>query len=85
MDNGLLNLFLVDDETSLLENLVAVELCRRYGKENVSYYNASNEIDFIVADERLAIQVSYSVADKATPDRELAPSKSSQRDIKTGT
>lgn len=32
VDNGLLNLFLMNSETSLLENMVAVELCRRFGK-----------------------------------------------------
>jgi len=73
VDNGLLNLFLIDDETSLLENLVAVELCRRYGKDNVSYYNASNEIDFVVAEHKLAIQVSYDIADNATRNRETTP------------
>ena len=33
IDNGLLNLFLTNPDTSLLENMVAIELCRRYGKE----------------------------------------------------
>ena len=35
IDNGLLNLFLMNSETLLLENMVAVELCRRFGKKNV--------------------------------------------------
>ena len=48
IDNGLLNLFLMNSETSLLENMVAVELCRRFGKENVFFLSAENEIDFIV-------------------------------------
>ena len=48
IDNGLLNLFLMNSETSLLENMVAVELCRRFGKENVFFLNAEKEIDFIV-------------------------------------
>ena len=73
IDNGLLNLFLTNAETSLLENMVAVELCRRYGKENVSYLNVEKEIDFIVPDEKLAIQVSYSIKDKTTWDREVPP------------
>ena len=30
-DNGILNLFLIDADTSLLENLVAVTLLRKYG------------------------------------------------------
>ena len=73
IDNGLLNLFLMNAETSLLENMVAVELCRRYGKENVYYLNAEKEIDFIVPEENLAIQVSYSIKDEATRNREVSP------------
>ena len=38
----------------------------------MSYYNAGKEIDFIVAEERLAIQVSYTVSDKTTRERETA-------------
>ena len=73
IDNGLLNLFLMNSETSLLENLVAVELFRRYGKENVYYLNADKEIDFIVPDKKLAIQVSYSIKDETTYNREVPP------------
>ena len=73
IDNGLLNLFLMNAETSLLENMVAVELCRRYGKNNVFYLNAEKEIDFIVPDKKLAIQVSYSITDQMTKDREVPP------------
>lgn len=74
IDNGILNLFFFDDKTSLLENLVATNICRIYGKENVTYYNADGkEIDFIVDDEKLAIQVSYSIKDTATFNRETTP------------
>ena len=73
VDNGLLNLFLTNPDTSLLENMVAVELCRRYGKENVFYMNVDKEIDFLVPDAKLAIQVSYSIADESTKDREIPP------------
>ena len=73
IDNGLLNLFLMNSESSLLENMVAVELCRRYGKENVFYLNADKEIDFIIPEEKLAIQVSYSIKDQMTWDREVPP------------
>lgn len=74
IDNGLLNLFLFRDETSLLENLVAVELVRRYGKDNVSYYNAGGgEIDFVVPEAKLAIQVSYDLKNEDTLTRELSP------------
>ena len=73
IDNGLLNLFLMNAETSLLENMVAVELCRRYGKKNVYFLNAEKEIDFIVPDEKLAIQVSYSIKNETTRSREVSP------------
>ncbi|MBR6104906.1 MAG: ATP-binding protein, partial [Paludibacteraceae bacterium] len=73
VDNGLLNLFLMNSETSLLENMVAVELCRQFGKKNVFFLNAEKEIDFIVPDEKLAIQVSYSIKDGATYNREVPP------------
>ena len=73
IDNGLLNLFLINPETSLLENIVAVHLCRRYGKDNISYYKDEREIDFVVADKKLAIQVSYSMKEEDTLKRELTP------------
>lgn len=73
VDNGLLNLFLMNSETSLLENMVAVELCRRFGKNNVFFLNAEKEIDFIVPDQKLALQVSYTIKEEATYNRELPP------------
>ena len=73
IDNGILNLFLLDDKTSLLENLVALHLCRCYGKENVFYYNSGKEIDFVVSEARIAIQVSYSIKDSRTYTREVTP------------
>jgi len=73
VDNGLLNLFLMNSKSSLMENMVAVELCRRYGKDNVYYLNADKEIDFIVPEEKLAIQVSYSIKDPMTREREVPP------------
>lgn len=45
IDNGLINLFLVDPETSLLENLCAIHLHKKYGDE-VYYYNKGIEVDF---------------------------------------
>ena len=53
--------------------MVAVELCRRFGKKNVFFLNAEKEIDFIVPDEKLAIQVSYSIKDETTYNREVPP------------
>ena len=73
VDNGLLNLFLMNSETSLLENMVAVELCRRFGKNNVFFLNAEKGIDFIVPDQKLALQVSYTIKEEATYNREVPP------------
>lgn len=61
MDTGLLGLMLLDCNTAQLENLVAVELIRRYGFENVYFFENNIEVDFYVPSENLAIQVSMQV------------------------
>lgn len=71
IDNGILNLFLVDSETSLLENFVAVTLCKKYGRENVVYLKGDKEIDFYIDETNTAIQVSYSIKDDNTRNREV--------------
>ncbi len=71
IDNGILNLFLVDSETSLLENFVAVNLCKKYGRENVVYLKGDKEIDFYIDETNTAIQVSYSIKDDSTRNREV--------------
>ena len=71
IDNGILNLFLVDSETSLLENFVAVTLCKKYGRENVVYLKGDKEIDFYIDETNIAIQVSYSIKDDSTRNREV--------------
>lgn len=74
IDNGFLNLFLLNGETSLLENLVALELFRRFGHDSehdtVYFYNSGVEIDFYVPEKEWAIQVSYSLSDIDTRKRE---------------
>ena len=75
IDNGLLNLFLIDGEASLLENMVAVELHRRYGRDAVYFYHHGVEMDFYVPDEGLAIQVSVTLSELGTSERELEPFK----------
>ncbi len=69
-DNGLLHLFLVDADTSLLENLVAVTLRRKFGNGSYFWNSKNAEVDFVVPEEDLAIQVSYSLADADTAKRE---------------
>lgn len=71
-DNGILNLFLLGDETSLLENLVAVALLRKYGREDsVFFYNRNIEVDFYIPESGIAIQVCYSLASEDTIKREV--------------
>ena len=70
-DNGILNLFLISPESKLLENLVAVCLLRKYG-DGLFYYNRNVEVDFYVPSEQLGIQVSYSMTDPETRNREAS-------------
>ena len=58
-DNGILNLFLVQKEGILLENMIAVALYRRYG-DGLRYLKSSRtglDIDFWLPEEGTAIQV----------------------------
>jgi hypothetical protein len=72
-DNGILNLFLLDGNTSLLENIVAINLLRKYGRNDaVYYYNKDIEVDFYIPEESLAIQVCYNLENNdGTFDREV--------------
>lgn len=68
-DNGILSLFIIDPEPKLLENIVALYLYKRYC-DNLQYYNKNVEVDFIVESEKLLTQVSWSIADSDTRQRE---------------
>lgn len=74
-DNGLLGIFKNSADASMLENICAIELYKRYNADDVSrhlyYYNRNVEIDFYIPEERTAIQVSYSIADEETRKREV--------------
>lgn len=76
IDNGLLSLLLVDPTTTLLENIVALTLFRKYGNdkdnERIFFYNQNMEVDFYIPEEELAIQVSYSIESfDTTENREV--------------
>lgn len=76
VDNGILSILLVDPATTLMENLVALQLFRIYGhdqdNERVYFYNSNVEVDFYVPEDELAIQVSYSISrDIDTRKREV--------------
>ena len=70
-DNGVLNLFVDGKKTALLENIVAINLYR-YNYE--MYYLKGNKIDvdFYLPNNKTLIQVSYSLSDSDTYDRELS-------------
>lgn len=70
IDNGLLHIFLLDANTSLLENMVAIHLYKQFGNK-LYFYNLHIEVDFIIPEEKLAYQVSYSLADENTYRREV--------------
>ena len=80
IDNGILNLFLTDPNSSLLENSVAVALYRQHGN-NVYYYKNGVEVDFYIPENGTAIQVSYSITDADTLKREVDALKKAARHI----
>ncbi|MBQ1826333.1 MAG: ATP-binding protein [Erysipelotrichaceae bacterium] len=71
-DNGLLNLFLIDKSSSLLENLVGKYLHDRY-QEELFYLKSTKtkiDIDFYLPETNLAVQVAYSISDTSR-EREI--------------
>ena len=74
-DNGILSLFLLDGETKLLENIVAIHLNKLYRNTTeelrLFYYNKGVEVDFCIPETETAIQVSYRIDDLDTYEREV--------------
>lgn len=70
-DNGILNLFLYQPETKLLENLVALVLYQKYA-DRLFFYRRNIEVDFVIPDVSTAIQVCYNLDTEATTEREIA-------------
>jgi predicted AAA+ superfamily ATPase len=66
----LLNLFLFDANTSLLENQVAIRLYQQYGDE-LHFFQGRTEVDFYLPESKIAIQVTYSMQDIETRQREI--------------
>lgn len=74
VDNGILNIFLSDSETSLLENLCAVTLHRKSfhdSRYTPYFYNKEVEIDFYLPEMKKGIQSCYSLKDEETLQREV--------------
>ena len=61
----MLKLFLLAPQTSLLENLVAIQLRRLYG-DDVYFYHNGVEVDFYIPEIQLAIQACYNLNDTET-------------------
>ena len=73
-DNGLLSIFLTNQDTSLLENLCAIALYKKYASDDeprLYYYNKNVEVDFYIPEEEMAIQASYTLCDEETRKREV--------------
>ena len=58
IDNGLLNIFLTNPESALLENACALQLHRKYG-DGVAFYRQNVEVDFYLPENGLAVQDGY--------------------------
>ncbi len=70
IDQGILNLFIIDQYTKLLENIVFLHLYKKY-KEKLFYFKRKHEVDFYIPEEKLLIQVSFSISDIETKNREI--------------
>lgn len=70
VDNGLLNIFLIDNNSALLENICAIRLYQQYAG-SLYFYSRNIEVDFYIPSEHTAFQVSYSIADIDTRKREV--------------
>ena len=72
-DNGLLNLFLIDKNSALLENQVAICLYRKFG-DALHFLRSSVsdiDLDFYIPDAGLAVQAAISLSDPAARAREV--------------
>lgn len=79
LDNGILGLFLNDQPTKLLENQVYIELRR---KRYVTYFlKRTTEVDFYIPEKQLLIQVSYSINNPETYQREIKGLVSAMKEL----
>ncbi|MCD4769922.1 MAG: ATP-binding protein [Bacteroidales bacterium] len=71
IDQGILNLFITNQDSKLLENIVFLHLFKKY-KDQLYYFKRKLEVDFYIPEKQILIQVSYSVSDIETKQREIA-------------
>ncbi len=81
IDQGILNLFITDQPTKLLENIVFLHLYKQYSN-NLYYFKRNYEVDFYIPDQQHIFQVSYSMADSETQKRELQAIQKVNKELK---
>jgi len=81
IDQGILHLFITDQNSKLLENIVFLQLYRRY-KEKLHYFKRKHEVDFYVVEEQLLFQVCYSVSNFETRKREVVSLLAAMKELK---
>lgn len=70
-DNGILNLFVDGKRTALLENIVAINLYRN--NYEIYYLKGKKvDVDFYLPNNKTLIQVTYSLSNSETYDREVS-------------
>ena len=79
LDTGILGLFLTDQATKLLENQIYIEL-RRRGK-NPYFLKRKTEVDFYIPEKGELIQVSYSISDPDTLEREVKGLRAAMKEL----
>jgi predicted AAA+ superfamily ATPase len=77
LDNGILGLFLIDQPTKLLENQIYIELRRR--GEHPYFLRRKTEVDFYIPEKGMLIQVSYSIKNPETLEREVIGLRSAMK------
>jgi len=77
LDNGILGLFLIDQPTKLLENQIYIELRRR--GEHPYFLKRKTEVDFYIPEKGMLIQVSYSIKNPETLEREVIGLRSAMK------
>ena len=72
-DNGILNLFYIDKNAALLENMVAITLFNKYSANKIFYLKSAKtkiDIDFYIPETATAIQVAWQI-DEMSKEREV--------------
>jgi len=84
IDQGILNLFITNQDSKLLENIVFLYLYKKY-KDKLYYFKRKQEVDFYINEEKLLIQVSYSLANIETKEREVSALSNAMKELKINT